>query len=490
MHRKFCFCISTGSRWGCEKDKVCGKGFGPQEEFYGCSDIGIDDVQSVVYNDPILHNETSAENVGLNDLGSSKTDWGKRKKTQKKTQNVHNFLLNSMKNDVRPSSVSVFGSDPLPNHLQVNKVRQDLKPRPVDLKANHIVYASRNNNEAQLLQSPVTKTSVDTPVIPDSERTDPAHLMDAARRFLEDVTYNAIVNYYGKGDNTPKDVNCKATVRYERNPIVQHYCSSTCIQDNFKCPALLCTCSLSNQADLFQTDRNVQNQMQKVAGWPSDQNINVGYLKTFVGHLIDKNRLLDTTSGPTDLSNIPTKYIKQKTPNKKSGTSNQHRLGRVKVAAYGKPKSNSASKGYTVSARGSFSTQDNKYFNKLFQDRKFLKTERKAKVPSKLDKTPNKITDIDPTNVPSKVSLFDLPSDSNTGSFNSFLKSTIQKTDIANTKLAPSSSSKVSDVPPKVLQCTASREFQNNPFMKKWCMTNCPFGFCPTNVCQCDKSST
>lgn len=449
-----------------------------------------------MYNDPLPRNDSSESSVGLNDLGSAKSDWGLRNKSHKKTQTVHKFLLNSIRNNENSisdrSSVS-SSNDRLPNYLNSEQSTKSDAPVRTGSIDNYVVYSSRHPG------APLKKTPISLPA--DSQTVaqdplDPTSIMDAARRFLEDVTFNAIVNYYGQGTESAKDVSCKATIRYQRNPIVQHYCSTTCIQDKFKCPALLCACSASNKLDSSHERTAVTSKPAK--NKVSKHGLNEGHLKTFVNNLIDKNRLLESELAPRDFSNIPEKYIRSNrqklasaandyTP-VKSAVRVKPMLGRVKVAAFGKPTpNNSPTAQYSVS--GSSTTQDQSYFNKLMQEHISSKETSSNDAAKTTENAFNTVTYLEPAHVPSKVSLFNIQSGTNSNMFNTFIKSTIQKTDIANTKLAPSSSSSAnSKVIPQVMSCTATGEFSSNPFMNNWCMTNCPFGFCPPNVCLCNNA--
>ena len=358
---------------------------------------------------------------------------------------------------------------------------QGVTPR-TGMVDNYVVYSPKHPG-SPLKKTSIMRSAAPQPTIKEQFATETTTIQDAARRFLEDVTFNAIVNYYGHGTTAPSNVICEPTIRYKRNPIAQHYCSTTCIRDNLKCPALLCTCSVNK---LATTTQKLPEQPSK----PTKQVANEGYLKTFVTNLIDKNRLLESVPANAHYTHIPEKYIT--TTRRKiaaalrdptAATTDTPMLGRVKIASYGNPKSNSIqpAKGYLVPTNTVSKDQD--YFNKILQDHVSNKAGRSRN-------TKNHVTNSENSNGASINSLFNIPSNTNSKSYNTFIKSTIQKTDIAKTKLAPNptvKSSPGSKVLPKVMNCTATGEFANNPFMANWCMTNCPFGFCPSNVCLCDK---
>lgn len=499
----------TGSRWGCDKAKVCGKGFGPQEEFYGCSDIAVDNVKAVIYNDPLPRNDSSGNTLGLNDLGLSQTDWGKRKNKQNghhgfqmpegipnaaenastKTHKVHKYLLKSMsrKNSARKDAKS----------LRAQRARDVDIQKLAGLKENYVVYTPQRKR-VQTKKSASAKRTVEQPVVNVNEPSESGVVMDAARKFLEDITFNAIIKYYSQGGSSQKDVSCKATLRYDKNPIVQHYCGSACVQDKFKCPALLCTCRASlndigrRQGEGFRNQISNNNVIDS-----NNQIINIGYLKKFVSNLIDRNRLLESTTVSGDLSNIPDHYIKKAAtverttlpPVRVAGVTKPI-LGRVKV--YGRSNQNrnhGTQMDYAVTDNSL--TQDRKQFNKVME-RHLAKNRSKSKEPRKNSQRNRDVPYGEVASTPPQISLFDIQTENNGDKFNSFIKSTIRKTDIANTKLAsnpPNSSLNKSDVSPQVMKCTAAAEFANNPFMKNWCMANCPFGFCPTNVCLCSKAN-
>ncbi|KAL4221734.1 hypothetical protein ACF0H5_019989 [Mactra antiquata] len=321
----------TGTRWGCDTDKTCGSGKGPQEEFYGCSDIAVSNVPSVVYNDPVINPEYGT--VGLNDLGSASTRRDDVTQTPQLTQ--------------------------------------------IWTRKRYNTQSASEMNQAKKYTGYVS----------------PSPTMTHFNEFLENITLNALINYYGhKWNKIPG--NCSPIKRFSRNPIVHEYCRRICSPRITECPTNLCVCSAPNFSTPSTLDTSISANREGTA-------LDTNHLRKFVRRLIVKNKL---SMGDKPLA----------------------------------PRSEAVTSRF-----------DSPATKAPFNGRQLEKL---------------------------KPSL-----NTNANSVNK-AKTGVTK-DIENSGFV--TLGKPGRIQPKSMNCKASDDFSHNPYMTKWCETNCPFGFCPKRVCSC-----
>ncbi|XP_060566790.1 uncharacterized protein LOC132725634 [Ruditapes philippinarum] len=355
----------TGTRWGCDSNLICGKGIGPQEEFYGCSDISIQDVSKIIYNEPDLKTKSGE---GQNHLGAFKKS--------------HTVIWS-----IKPT---------VPANYQTSNLVKDTK---VVIESHTRRTLSHRHNKH----------------------------MATLRHFLEELTLNALFSYYGPKDKS-KAFRCRPTVKYEKNPIVNEFCIKVCSHDLTVCPDILCSCSqnTNSRAENRQTYQIKQHKLDR------------NHLKNFARELISKNRLVE---------NFPADVIEKDFrghnvyPESEGRQTNIPRLGKMQV----------------------FKHSEN-HLPIFHDDRKSTKALQES----------------------SFLPLYGVQHNIGNRHLTNFM--TTKGLDFRSTldpdKIVHLPSQEV--IKPKIMLCTASISFAHNPFMAKWCNTNCRFGFCPPRVCSCN----
>ncbi|XP_045163950.2 uncharacterized protein LOC123528283 [Mercenaria mercenaria] len=362
----------TGTRWGCDQDLLCGKGKGPQEEFYGCSDISIEDVSRTIYHEPAPQTDRNKAKQGLIHLGGTKT----------------HTVIWSIEPTPEPSYRTSKYTDP------TEYVTETQTPSPLSIRHNK-------------------------------------H-MSTLRHFLEELTLNALYSYYGKKENY-QHFRCGPTKRYERNPIVNEFCRKVCSYDTSICPDILCACV----KDPVQATEMYYIKPSKSSLFNSERHkLDRNHLKKFVRKLVARNRLVENV--PTIKLRKP--FIKRTAVNK-SQTSESviPTLGRMEVV-HSSPKRVPILPSYTGST-------------KALQEHNF-------------------------------ISMFDVKNAVADSENDLHRFMTTKGLDFDPDKIVHLQSQQI--IKPNIMICTASVAFAHNPFMAKWCNTNCPFGFCPPRVCSCN----
>lgn len=348
----------SGTRWGCDSNLKCGKGKGPQEEFYGCSDISIQDVSNTIYNEP---DYGTKPREGHNDLGASK---------------AHTVIW------------SIEPTQPPSREASKYVASEDIV---TDTHTQSPLYHRHNKHMATL------------------------------RHFLEELTLNALFSYYGKR-NSNKTFRCRPTIKYQKNPIVSEFCRRMCTYDITVCPDILCTCSQ-------KTAQAEQTQVQKYH--EAHRKLDRNHLKNFARKLIIQNRLVENI--PTDFkaneAKHDTEIVQTHIP----------RLGRMEVLHHSKTRIPDS--------------HNDRQSTKALQESSFI--------PFYGVKHGNRHL----TNFMTSKGID--------------FRSTFDPDKILHLQTQD-------EIKPKTMICTASTGFAHNPFMAKWCNTNCPFGFCPTRVCSCN----
>lgn len=359
----------SGTRWGCEPDRSCGQGKGPQEEFYGCSDVSIADVSTTLYNDPVIHTDPDKGVEGLNDLGAHK---------------AHNVIWS-----IEPKR--------LPNYV-----------------------TPKTDYYAETVPVVIKETRTPSPLSTMHNKH-----MGTLKVFLEELTLRALLRYYGlKGNH--HHAHCRPTTKYRTNPIVHEFCERICSNDISICPTILCFCtkdpnvqknkSFTKATDFMNTDLE-------------SHSLNKNHLKKFVRTLIAKNKLVET---------IP--IIES------HSTAHNNLRGSTSVGGVGIPRVGRMAVIDPQAKRLSIVSRF-RVNKKALQEDNFIPTRYTTRGTASAD-------------------------------INTFVTK--------RTSHIPSTYDPDKYVKPKKILCTASANYSHNPFMAKWCNTNCPFGFCPSRVCSCD----
>ena len=194
-----CFAV-PGSRWGCEGE-ICGKGIGPQEEFYGCSDIAIASPSSYTSYLHLVTLPTEYKSVNYSVLNDDKH-------TKHSPEGSINVILSEFAEERK---------GPLPKRIPptVFQIQSDV-PQNINTHKVH--------KQPQKVLTPNTKTDI--------------------AKHVQRITVETILNYYKRKGKIVIDANgkCIATGRFRRNPIIQEWCTRGCPGLSMSCPPKICSC--------------------------------------------------------------------------------------------------------------------------------------------------------------------------------------------------------------------------------------------------------
>ena len=211
--------IISASRWGCEGD-LCGKGQGPQEEFYGCSDIAIAPPNQYTSYLPLI----------TPPIESSPVAYG-----APTTNHNHADQYNAqMQLEVRELHTPGIVEQPLRSKLVGPSYAASIVEQP--LRSNFVGPTSqRPNNLPEAKVFFTTKRLHDRPVTKNN-------LNNALQRIMID-TYRKYDQPSLKKVNTlGTDRECLPTARFSDNPIILEWCMRGCPGFNKDCPPNMCFC--------------------------------------------------------------------------------------------------------------------------------------------------------------------------------------------------------------------------------------------------------
>lgn len=235
------FIIIKGNRWGCDKKSgSCGKGIGPQEEFYGCADVSITDhvsIKRMGMRKPVQMIDKMKSNFNLLsnpseliDLIGAKT---KLAPALDKLTSVLWTLLQTVVSTNRNSRLAL---------VQWNPIGHDIveMTKPNHLPLFNVKGKSKSNR-------PSSHWPPSKPTIVEADLGDPTGPMMLSELIVdEDWRRPTILKKYKpktqnmKTDHVPVEPRCHATKEFEKVAGTSEWCSVNCNAGN--CPTIMCTC--------------------------------------------------------------------------------------------------------------------------------------------------------------------------------------------------------------------------------------------------------
>ena len=201
--------VISASRWGCEAD-VCGKGQGPQEEFYGCSDIAIAPPNQYTTYLHLVTPPTESSPVAY-DVPSTNYD-------HMHDHDAHMKVV--IKEIHEPGNAEQPSRSKLPN-LSFKRPRTKVLARPNNMPEAKVFFTAQRLSGRQAVKHNLNNVL---------QRI----MIDTYRKYDQrsDYKVNVLVS----------DRECLPTVRFSDNPIILEWCIRGCPGLNRECPPNMCSC--------------------------------------------------------------------------------------------------------------------------------------------------------------------------------------------------------------------------------------------------------
>ncbi|CAG2212759.1 unnamed protein product [Mytilus edulis] len=279
----------TGNRWGCNKKTgKCGKGYGPQEEFYGCSDVTITTNtvgKSLTMRKPvnIRHNEAFKSNFKLlsnpSDLISTIGKKTGASPVFDKLTSILWTLLQTIISTNRGSRVAL---------VQWNPIGHDI----VELgKANQLSVLDTNQKHTYKRPSNHWPSSKPTVIEADIGEEEDGPMMLSEIVVDEDWRTPTVIKKYTDGPKgfVASESKCRATKEFEHVEGTNRWCGVNCDAGN--CPKVMCTCE-TKAINSIATHKYKHSRPSKIHTIKTSAP-NQGSIKTVKHNLVpnSKNRL-------------------------------------------------------------------------------------------------------------------------------------------------------------------------------------------------------